>query len=68
MRQLISRDVIRPIYDPTFVPAAQALYGDDELVMGLEINGQAKAYAVGFLSFREMVNDELGGVPILVTW
>jgi hypothetical protein len=66
--QLLNRDTILPIYEPRFVPAAQAGYGDDELVMGVAIKGEAKAYPVGPLNSREMVNDELGGVPILVTW
>ena len=67
-RQLLPRDAIRPVYDPVFVPAESATYLDSELVMGVTVNGESKAYSVGFLSFREMVNDELGGIPILVTW
>jgi hypothetical protein len=66
--QLLDRDSIRPIYNPEFVPADQAGYTDDELVMGVAIDGQAKAYPVGPLNSREMVNDELAGIPILVTW
>jgi hypothetical protein len=66
--QLLRRDAIRPIYDPEFVPAGQAGYADDDLVMGVAIDGQAKAYPVALLNSREMVNDELGGTPILVTW
>lgn len=66
--QLLARDDILPIYEPEFVPAAEADYPDDELIMGVEINGEAKAYPVGLLNYREMVNDELGGIPILVTW
>jgi len=66
--QLLSRDSIAPIYEPRFVAADQAPYADDELVIGVEINGQAKAYAIGPLVSREMVNDTLGGIPVLVTW
>ena len=61
-------DIIRPIYDPRFAPVAEAPYDDSELVMGIAIGGEAKAYAITVLTFREMVNDELGGIPILVTW
>ncbi len=39
-----------------------------DLVIGVAINGESKAYPVGTLNFREMVNDVVGGVPILVTW
>jgi hypothetical protein len=66
--QLLGQDDIRPIYAPEFVPADEAGYTDDELVMGVVIEGEAKAYPVGLLNRREMVNDELAGIPILVTW
>ena len=66
--QLLSRDAIQPIYDPQFVSAQEADYSDNELVMGVAIDGEAKAYPVGLLNSREMVNDELAGIPFLVTW
>jgi hypothetical protein len=66
--QLLMRDGIAPIYEPEFVPAGESGYKDDELVMGVAIDGEAKAYPVGLLNGREMVNDELAGTPILVTW
>lgn len=66
--QLLGRDSIRPVYEPEFVPADQAQLADDELVLGIEIDGEAKAYPISVLNFREMVNDELAGVPILATW
>lgn len=67
-RQPLARDAIRPIYDPEFAPADDAPYNDNELVIGLEINGDARAYAIGPLNQREMVNDTVGGVPVLVAW
>jgi hypothetical protein len=67
-RQVLGRDVIRPVYDPTFVPAAEAGWDDDLLVIGVEVDGDARAYPVGFLNRREMVIDEIGGEPVLVTW
>ncbi len=66
--QLLPRDGIRPIYDPQFTSAEDSRYSPDELVMGVEINGDARAYSVGILRSREMVNDTIGGVPVLVTW
>ena len=66
--QLLGRDDIKPIYEPEFVSAAEAAYADGELVMGVAIDSRAKAYPVGLLNEREMVNDELAGIPILVTW
>jgi hypothetical protein len=66
--QLIPPDGIRPVYDPRFVEAIDAPLHDDELVIGVSIEGEAKAYPITVLRFREMVNDELGKLPILVTW
>jgi hypothetical protein len=66
--QLLMRDDIKPIYEPNFVTADAAPYDDEELVIGVEINGETKAYAIGTLNWREMVNDTVGGTPVLVTW
>ena len=37
-------------------------------VIGLEINGESRAYPIPFLSSHEIVNDEVGGRRIAVTW
>lgn len=65
---LLGFDSIRPIYDPEFAGAAEAPLIDDELVIGFSLGGEAKAYPITVLRSREMVNDELAGIPILVTW
>lgn len=64
----IPYDAILPIYEPEFVHSAESPLEEDELVMGVALNGEAKVYPVTVLRIREMVNDELGGIPILVTW
>jgi len=66
--QLIPFDGILPIYQPEFVPAGGAPLQEDELVMGVVLQGEAKAYPVSVLRFREMVDDELAGWPILMSW
>ena len=67
-RQLLPRDAIAPVCDAKFISAESAALRPDELVIGVEINGESKAYPVGPLNYREMVNDTVGGVPVLVTW
>jgi len=67
-RQLIPRDAIEPVYRPQFLAGQVADLDPQDLVIGVAINGESKAYPVGTLNFREMVNDVVGGVPILVTW
>ena len=66
--QVLELDEIEPIYEPVFKTAGRTRLGDEQLVMGVAINGEAKAYPVSLLHVREMVNDEVGGTPVLVTW
>ena len=67
---LLPKDGIPAILDPTFIDATKAWeqYLADEPVLGVSINGEHKAYSVPYLSSREIVNDELGGVAIAATW
>lgn len=67
-RDRIPRDAISPVYSPAFVSPDEASLRPEEIVMGLAINGDARAYPVGIMRVREMVNDEVGGTPVLVTW
>ena len=67
---VLPRDAIPAIDDPKFIPVAEAneSYAEDELVLGVEFNGDARAYSVPLLSSHEIVNDTVGGVKIAVTW
>ena len=67
-RQLLPRDAITPVYNPTFVAAEEAGWSGETLVIGVEIDGDARAYPVSFLNRREMVVDRIAGIPVLVTW
>ncbi len=67
---LLPFDAIRSIEDPIHLERARAdeLYKPDELVLGVEIDGDARAYSVPLLSRHEVVNDVVGGQPVAVTW
>lgn len=67
---LLPKDAIPSIDSPRFFTAAEAdaEYDPDELVLGVTINGESKAYSSSFLDSHEIVNDTLGGRPISVTW
>lgn len=67
-RQLLNRDDIFPVYVPTFRRANQIDWPDEELVIGVELEGEARAYPVGFLNRREIVVDMHRGIPTFVTW
>jgi len=67
---LLPRDAIPAIDDPHFLSSKEAddFYDPDELVLGVDFDGEARAYSVPFLSNHEIVNDTVGGVKIAVTW
>ncbi len=67
---LLPRDAIPAIDNPEFYSAGEAdeFYAPDELVIGVEFAGDARAYSVPFLSGHEIVNDSVGGRQIAVTW
>lgn len=63
-------DAIPAIDDPAIISAAAAdeqLRAND-LVIGVSIGGEHRAYGAAFLSAHEIVNDMLGGRAIAVTW
>lgn len=63
------RDGIPPIDEPVFLPVAEAAgLPDTEPVIGLVIGGDARAYPLRVLIWHEIVNDEVGGVPVTVTF
>ena len=63
------RDTIPPIFKPEFVPAVDAAnVGPMEPVLSIIIDGDARAYPLRILLWHEIVNDVVGGVPILVSY
>ena len=62
-----SRDNIPAIDDPKFTTTVLAgdWIKDLEPIISLEINGEAKAYPLQILTWHEIVNDTLGGEPVL---
>jgi Protein of unknown function (DUF3179) len=40
----------------------------NRLVIGVSINGQAKAYPIQFLGYHHQVQDTVGGKPLLITY
>lgn len=68
----VGKDVIPPIDSPRFVTLTDYLgiNGIDPLepVVGVEINGQFRAYPLRVMIWHEIVNDVLAGVPIAVTY
>jgi hypothetical protein len=65
----VKKDGIPALTNPAHVPAADAIYlEDDELVFGVEIDGDARAWPLRILDWHEMLNDVVGGVPVTLAY
>jgi uncharacterized protein DUF3179 len=64
------RDAIAALVNPKFesVAVANRFLKKSERVLGVIFNGQAKAYSIRVLNWHELVNDFVGGRPVLVSW
>ncbi|MDH3713815.1 MAG: DUF3179 domain-containing protein [Gammaproteobacteria bacterium] len=64
------KDGIPAIDEPKFISVEQAAtqFGPREPVIVATYNGDARAYPLQILIWHEIVNDEVGGVPISVTF
>ena len=51
-----------------FKPARQNKVDLRRLVVGVELNGQAKAYPIQFIGYHHQVRDTVGGRPVLVSY
>ena len=67
---LLPFDAIPAILEPEFISAevASEELEDHNLVLGLSINDDHRAYSIPALSSHEIVNDVVGGEPVAVTW
>ncbi len=65
----VPKDAIPAMDHPEVLPAEQANHlSPDEQVMGVVIHGEARAYPIRALIDHEIVNDEIQGQPIAITY
>ncbi len=62
------RDGIPAIDRPKFVRADQARLAVDDRILGVALNGVARAYPVRILNWHEVVNDRFGDRAVVVTY
>lgn len=62
-------DGIPALDTPKMTSAATADWlADDDLVYGVEINGDARAYPLRVMGWHEMMNDVVGDVPVAIAY
>lgn len=65
----VARDGIPPLENPKVIPGNRAAFLDlEELVFGVVINGEARAYPFRIMNSHEMANDVLGGVNVTLSY
>ena len=62
-------DGIPSLDNPTMIAAPDADYLlETDLVFGIEINGDVRAYPLRIMGWHEMFNDVIGGVPVALAY
>jgi len=65
----VRKDGIPALTNPRLLQASAAAYlGPDELVLGIVVRGEARAYPLRIMDWHEMANDVVGGVPVSLAY
>ena len=69
IRGVVPPDAIPALEDPAFEPAPEVGWlAPVEPVLALEVNGDARAYPLRIMTWHELVNGTVGGVPVTVSY
>ena len=60
--------MFHPIGRPAFAPAGETKLDADEKVIAVTVANSARAYPIRIISYHHVVNDLVGGVPIVATY
>ncbi|MEM8777024.1 MAG: DUF3179 domain-containing protein [Pseudomonadota bacterium] len=65
----VRKDGIPSLDNPSLVTAKQASYmRNNDLVFGVSINGDTRAYPLRIMGWHEMFNEVIGGVPVALAY
>jgi len=65
----VAKDGIPALTNPKHLEAEDATYlTGDELVFGISINGEHRAYPLRIMNWHEMFNDVVGGRPVTLSY
>ena len=61
--------MFNPLEHSTYARAADAAYVEDsDMVLAVSINGESAAYPVRLMAYHHVVQDQVGGTPIVATY
>jgi hypothetical protein len=65
----VPKDAIPPLFYPEYIEPDKAKWiRPDDLILGIEYNGESRAYPLLILNWHEIVNDNVGGKNFLITY
>ncbi|MEM6481064.1 MAG: DUF3179 domain-containing protein [Pseudomonadota bacterium] len=65
----VRKDGIPSLDNPDLIESSEASYlKDSDLVFGVEINGDIRAYPLRIMGWHEMFNEVIGGVPVALAY
>jgi hypothetical protein len=67
-RQNVFEKMFAPVPQVQFLPAGTEWVTSTDTVLGVSLGGMARAYPVMELAYHHIVNDEMAGMPIVVTY
>jgi len=69
-RQNVFEWIFNPVRSASYAPLEEAasFVGDDDMVLVVALNGETAAYPVRQLAYHHLVQDVVGGVPIVATY
>jgi hypothetical protein len=60
--------MFHPDSNPVFVSARRAKIDPDDKVLAVKIGGSARAYPIRRIAYHHIINDTVGGEPIVATY
>src|SRR6056297_1274704 len=63
------REAIPSIDDPSYKPVQEITFIDnDELILGVKVDGEIKGYPHQILNYHEIINDYIANTPVAITF
>jgi Protein of unknown function (DUF3179) len=66
--QLTAESMFKQPQNPVFKEMAENKVNEGAMIVGVEHNGEARAYPIRFLVYHHQVRDTIGGKPVIVTY
>lgn len=61
--------MFNPLANPAYARAAEVDFlADTDMVLAVEVKGEAVAYPVRLMAYHHLVEDTVGGVPVVATY